>query len=113
MFLQEQLKGFIIIGGGLRKGGQRQCRGGVQWRGPYHYEVALPRPAAPQRLRLPALQLQVRLASPEFEEIAAAYMRLYGKESRDLDNESDGSDKTGGLGKEDGEQDVEGGGEEA
>ena len=40
-------------------------------------------------------------------------MRLYGKESRDLDNESDGSDRTGGLGKEDGEQDVEGRGEEA
>ena len=50
---------------------------------------------------------------PKLEEIAAAYMRLYGKESRDLDNESDGSDRTGGLGKEDGEQDVEGRGEEA
>ena len=32
---------------------------------PYQHEVALPRPADPQRLRLPALQLQVRLASPD------------------------------------------------
>jgi hypothetical protein len=46
------------------------------------------------------------------EEIVAAYMRLYGKESRDSDNESDGSDGTGKLEEEDGEEDREGGGEE-
>ena len=42
---------------------------------------------------------------PKLEEIVAAYMRLYGagKESRDSDNESDGSDGTGGLEEEDGD----------
>ena len=49
---------------------------------------------------------------PKLEEIVAAYLRLYGKESRDSDNESDGSDGTGGLDEEAGEQDGEGGGEE-
>jgi hypothetical protein len=49
---------------------------------------------------------------PKLEEIVATYMRLYGKESRDSDNESDGSDETGGLDEEAGEQDGEGGGEE-
>ena len=39
-------------------------------------------------------------------------MRLYGKESRDSDNESDGSDGTGGLEEEDGEEDGEVVGEE-
>jgi hypothetical protein len=42
----------------------------------------------------------------------AAHLRLYGKESRDSDNESDGSDGTGGLEEEDREEDGEGGGEE-
>ena len=49
---------------------------------------------------------------PKLEEIVAAYLRLYSKESRDSDNESDGSDGTGGLDEEAGEQDGEGGGEE-
>jgi hypothetical protein len=45
---------------------------------------------------------------PNLEEIIAAYMRLYDKVSRDSDNESDGTNGTGGLEEEDGE----GGGEE-
>jgi hypothetical protein len=49
---------------------------------------------------------------PRLEEIVAAYMKLCGKELRDSDNESDGSDGTGGLEEEDGEEDGEGGGEE-
>ena len=39
-------------------------------------------------------------------------MRLYSKESRDSDNELDGSDGTGGLDEEAGEQEGEGRGEE-
>jgi hypothetical protein len=39
-------------------------------------------------------------------------MKLHGKESRDSDNESDGSNGTGGLKEEDGEEDGEGGVEE-
>jgi hypothetical protein len=49
---------------------------------------------------------------PKLEEIVAAYLRLYGKESRDSDSESDGSDGTGRLDEEAGEQDGEGGGDE-
>ena len=49
---------------------------------------------------------------PRLKEIVAAYRKLYGKELRDSDNESDGSDGTGGLKEEDGEEDGEGGGEE-
>jgi hypothetical protein len=45
---------------------------------------------------------------PKLEEIVchivAACLRLYDKESRDSDNESDGSDGTGGLDEEAGEQ---------
>ena len=64
----------------------------------WHELVSLGQPAAPhRRLRLPALQLQVRLASSETRGDVAAYMRFYGTESRDSDNESDGSDGTGGL----------------
>jgi hypothetical protein len=86
-------------------------------RWPYQYEVALPRPAALQRLHLPALQLQVRLASPDTRrdcraKQVAAYMKLYGKESRDSDHESDGSNGTGRIEEEDGEEDGDGGGEE-
>ena len=42
---------------------------------------------------------------PKLEEIVAAYMKPYGQESRDsmADNESDGSNGTGGLEEEDGE----------
>ena len=49
---------------------------------------------------------------PKLEEIVAAYLRLHGKESRDSDNESDGSDGMGGLDEEAREQDGDGGGEE-
>ncbi len=51
---------------------------------------------------------------PKLEEIVAAYMKPYGQESRDsmADNESDGSNGTGGLEEEDGEEDGEGRGEE-
>jgi hypothetical protein len=49
---------------------------------------------------------------PKLEEIVAAYMKLYGKELRDSDNKSDGSNGTGGLEEEDGEEDGEGRGEE-
>ena len=63
----------------------RQCSAarGVQ------HEVALPRPAAPQRLRLPALQLQVNWLRLTLEEIVDSYTKLYGKESRESDIGSD------------------------
>jgi hypothetical protein len=49
---------------------------------------------------------------PKLEEIVAAYMKPYGKESRDSDNESDGPNGTGALEEEDGEEDGKGRGEE-
>ena len=68
--------------GGLREGDQCQRRGGVQWRGPYQYEFALPRPAAPQRLRLPTLNYKYDWLRPK---LVTAYMNLHNKESRESD----------------------------
>jgi len=85
---------------------------GVQWRRPCQYEVVLSRPAAPQQLQLSDYSYKYDWLRPKLEEIVDTYMKLHGKESCDSDNESDGSNGTGGLKEEDGEEDGEGGVEE-
>ena len=48
---------------------------------------------------------------PTLEEIVAAYMKLYGKESHDSDDESSGTEGSEGTEEEVGEEDGEEGGE--
>ena len=48
---------------------------------------------------------------PTLEEIVAAYMKLYGKESHDSDDESSGTEGSEGTEEEDGEEEGEEGDE--